>query len=80
MEENDFVSIWLEETGNPAIEELTHLNQEIAAKTTKVLTAKGLTETELAIMLDINLDEVKRWLAGRHPFSLKILKQIADTL
>lgn len=32
MEENDFVSIWLEESGNPAIEEITKANQEVANK------------------------------------------------
>ncbi len=77
MEENDFVSIWLEETGNPAIEQLTQLNLEVAHKTTKVLTEKGATENDLAILLDINPDEIKRWLTGRHVFSIKTLNEIA---
>ena len=80
MEENDFVSIWLEESGNPAIEELTQLNLEVAGKATKALADKVLSENDLAVSLDINPDEIKRWLTGRHTFSVKILKEISATL
>ncbi|MBC8988148.1 hypothetical protein H9X96_20535 [Pedobacter sp. N36a] len=80
MEENDFVAIWLEESGNPAIEELTQLNQDLASKTSKMLANNVLSENDLAIALDINPDEIKRWLMGRHPFSLKMIKEISGTL
>lgn len=77
MEENDFVSIWLEENGNPAIEELTQLNLDVASKTLKTLADKGLSENDLAISMDINPDEIKRWLTGRHSFSIKTIKEIS---
>ncbi|ARS39369.1 hypothetical protein CA265_06770 [Sphingobacteriaceae bacterium GW460-11-11-14-LB5] len=77
MEENDFVSIWLEETGNPAIEQLTQLNLEVAHKTRDILAEKSSTENDLATILDINPDEIKRWLTGRHVFSVKTLNEIA---
>jgi ribosome-binding protein aMBF1 (putative translation factor) len=80
MEENDFVSIWLEETGNPAIEKLTQLNQELAGKTAKILEEKGLSENDLAASLDINPDEIKRWLIGKHPFSAKVLQEISTAV
>ncbi|MNY36787.1 hypothetical protein D3C86_1712960 [compost metagenome] len=80
MEENDFVSIWLEETGNPAIEELTQLNLDIAGKAAKILADKGLSENDLAISLDINPDEIKRWLTGRHSFSKKTVNQISNAV
>lgn len=80
MEENDFVSIWLEETGNPAIEELTDLNMEVADKAAKILAAKGLEENDLAVSLDINPDEIKRWLTGRHAFSVKMINEISNQL
>ncbi|MCX2454203.1 helix-turn-helix transcriptional regulator [Pedobacter sp. PLR] len=80
MEENDFVAIWLEESGNPAIEELTQLNLDVASKTAKTLTDKGLSENDLAVSLDINPDEIKRWLTGRHSFSIKTIKEISGTL
>ena len=80
MEENDFVSIWLEETGNPAIEELTKLNLEVAAKTAKILAENALSENQLAVSLDINPDEIKRWLSGRHSFSIKTINEISHTV
>lgn len=80
MKENDFVSIWLEETGNPAIEELTDLNHNAATSTAKVLAEKVLTEKHLAIALDIDIDEIKRWLSGRHTFSRKTISEIRNTL
>lgn len=80
MEENDFVSIWLEETGNPAIEKLTKLNLDVAHKTTAILTVNGSTENDLASILDINSDEIKRWLIGRHVFSVKTINEINTAL
>lgn len=80
MEENDFVSVWLTETGNPAIEELTNLNLKVATKTAKVLAENALSENQLAISLDINPDEIKRWLSGRHSFSVKTINDISNTL
>ncbi|WP_412468501.1 hypothetical protein [Pedobacter sp. KLB.chiD] len=80
MEENDFVSIWLEETGNPAIEKLAQLNLDVAQKTTAILAANDLTENNLASILDINPDEIKRWLIGRHVFSVKTINEINTAL
>ncbi|GAA4206015.1 hypothetical protein GCM10022289_26380 [Pedobacter jeongneungensis] len=80
MEENDFVSIWLEETGNPAIEELARTNVEIADKTAKTLADKGLTKNDLSVLVDINPLEIERWLEGRHTFSINVLKEISAKL
>ncbi len=80
MEENDFISIWLEETGNPAIEELTQQNDELAAKASERLAEKGLSATDLAIAVDINPDEIQRWLSGRHSFSSAVLEEISEVL
>jgi len=80
MEENDFVSIWLEETGNPAIEKLTALNLDVARKTAAILSANASTENDLASILDINPDEIKRWLNGRHVFSIKTINEINAAL
>ncbi|AOM79660.1 hypothetical protein [Pedobacter steynii] len=80
MEENDFVSIWLEESGNPAIEELTQLNLDLAGKASKKLADKDLSENDLAIALDINPDEIKRWLAGKHSFSKKTINELSDAI
>lgn len=80
MEENDFVSIWLEESGNPAIEELTRVNGEVADQMANFLLEKGLNSTDLSTILDINPDEISRWLNGMHAFSIKKLKEMQHTL
>lgn len=80
MEDNDFVSIWLEENGNPAIAELTQLNLDVASKTAETLANRGISENELAVSVDINPDEIKRWLTGRHSFSIKTIKEISGQL
>ncbi|WP_316741325.1 helix-turn-helix transcriptional regulator [Pedobacter antarcticus] len=80
MEKNDFASIWLEESGNPAIEELAQLNLDVAGKTAKTLADKNLSANDLAVSLDINPDEVNRWLTGRHTFSIKIIQEISEML
>lgn len=80
MEENDFVSIWLEESGNPAIEEITKANREAANKIEDFLLEKGLNSADLSAMLDINHSEIVRWLTGMHAFSIKKLKEMSHIL
>ena len=80
MEENDFVSIWLEESGNPAIVELGQLNEELAAKAGAQLSERGLSAMDLALAVDINPDEIKRWLDGRQPLSSAVLDEISVAL
>ncbi|MCX3266332.1 helix-turn-helix transcriptional regulator [Pedobacter agri] len=78
MEENDFVSIWLEESGNPAIEELTNKNLEVAHQTSNLLAEKNLLANDFARIVDINPDEISRWFMGKHSFSIKKLKEITE--
>lgn len=80
MEKNDFAAIWLAESGNPAIEELAQLNLDVAEKAQKAITDENLSVNELAVSLDINPDEINRWLTGRHTFSVKIINEILDTV
>jgi len=80
MEKNDFAAIWLAESGNPAIEELAQLNMDVAEKTRKAISDDNLSVEDLAVSLDINPDEINRWLSGRHTFSVKIINEILDTV
>jgi len=80
MEKNDFAAIWLAESGNPAIEELAQLNMDVAEKTRKAISDDNLSVEDLAVSLDINPDEINRWLTGRHTFSVKIINEILDTV
>jgi len=80
MEENDFVSIWLEESGNPAIQEITRANHEAANKMTNFLSEKNLDSIDLSAIVDINHNEIVSWLAGSHAFSIKKLKEMSQLL
>ena len=80
MEKNDFAAIWLAESGNPAIEELAQLNLDVAEKTRKAISDDNISVEDLAVSLDINPDEINRWLTGRHTFSVKIINEILDTV
>jgi len=80
IEDNDFYSIWLEENGNPAIEQLAALNVELAAKVKDALSENALSEMQIAQTLDVNPDEIGRWLSGRHTFSLKMIQAISGML
>ena len=80
MEKNDFAAIWLAENGNPAIEELAQLNLDVAEKAQKAIADDNLSVDDLSVSLDINPDEINRWLTGRHTFSVKIINEILDTV
>lgn len=80
MEENDFVSIWLEESGNPAIEQLGEMNQKMINNVNTAINNEVLSANDLAIMLDINPDEIKRWLAGSQIFSKKTIMEINEKI
>ena len=75
-EKEDMVSNWIQENGNPAIEKLTSINQNTARKVSEVLTEKAMDANALAQLIDTQVAEVSKWLAGRHNFSEKMLGEI----
>lgn len=79
-QKEDFVSNWIQENGNPAIEKLTKVNLETAAKVNLLLKQKGLNTNALANLVDTQLAEVSKWLNGKHNFSEKTLTEITDAL
>jgi hypothetical protein len=80
MEENDFAAIWLTERGNPAVEELAAINLAVATTTSAELTTSNFGVDHLAVALDINPDEISRWLMGKHTFSMKIIREIQEIM
>ncbi|WP_432712796.1 hypothetical protein [Pedobacter sp.] len=73
---DDMVSNWLAEKGNPAIEKLTKINIESAGKIRSILTEKGFDSDTLANIIDFPVSEVNKWLDGNHNFSEKTLGEI----
>jgi len=80
IENEDLVTSWIKENGNPAIEQLTKVNLKVAKKAAELLTEKGLNVIDLATIVDTHLAEVSKWLDGKHNFSEKTLAQILTTL
>ncbi|QPH37850.1 helix-turn-helix domain-containing protein [Pedobacter endophyticus] len=80
IENEDLVTSWIKENGNPAIEQLTKVNLETAKKTAALLIEKGLDVVDLAVIVDMHVAEVNKWLDGKHNFSEKTLTQILTTL
>jgi DNA-binding transcriptional regulator YiaG len=75
-EKEDMVSNWIQENGNPAIEKLTSINQNTARKVGEVLKEKGIDADTFAQLVDTQVAEVSKWLAGHHNFSEKMLSEI----
>ena len=80
IENEDLVTSWIKENGNPAIEQLTKVNLKVAKKAAELLTEKGLNVIDLATIVDTHVAEVSKWLDGKHNFSEKTLAQILTTL
>ena len=76
----DMVSNWIQENGNPAIEKLTKINLDTAAKVSELLSLRGLNANILAELIDTQISEVNKWLNGRHNFSEQMLNQITSLL
>ena len=79
-EKEDMVSNWIQENGNPAIEKLTKINLDTAAKVSELLNQRGLNANILAELIDTQLSEVNKWLNGKHNFSEQMLNQITSML
>lgn len=75
-EKEDMVSNWIQENGNPAIERLTSINQNTARKVSEILIEKGIDAETFAQLVDTQVAEVSKWLAGHHNFSEKMLSEI----
>lgn len=79
-ENEDMVANWIKENGNPAIEKLTQSNLETANKVATLLKKKGIDAIALAQLVDTQIEEVNKWLNGKHNFSEKTLAEITAML
>lgn len=78
--ENNVISNWLKENGDPSIQKATEINLAIAIKINNILESKGLKAVDLAKKLDKNQSEVSKWLTGMHTFTTKTLAKISLAL
>lgn len=78
--ENNIISNWLKENGDPSIQKATEINLAIATKINNILQVKGLKAVDLANKLNKSQSEVSKWLTGMHTFTTKTLAKISLAL
>ncbi|WP_424001205.1 helix-turn-helix domain-containing protein [Maribacter sp. IgM3_T14_3] len=71
MKKNNIINEWLNENNDPVIERLVKRNLAIANKVRNILDEKGLSDKDLAKMLNKTPSEVSKWLSGTHNFTGK---------
>ena len=78
--EDNIISNWLKENGDPSIQKTTEINLAIAIRINAILQEKGLKAVDLANKLQKNQSEVSKWLTGMHTFTTKTLAKISLVL
>lgn len=78
--EDNIISNWLKEHGDPSTRKTTEINLEIAIRINSILESKGLKAVDLAKKLNKNQSEVSKWLTGMHTFTTKTLAKISLAL
>ena len=78
--ENNIISNWLTENGDPNIQKTTELNLAIATRINTVLESKNLKPVDLAKLLNKSQSEISKWLTGTHTFTTKTIAKISLAL
>lgn len=69
--ENNIISTWLSENGDPEIEKFVEKNLEIVDRVYFHLKEKDLSLNDLAKLMKIEYSELHSWLTGLHELTLK---------
>ncbi|SEK81239.1 helix-turn-helix domain-containing protein [Parapedobacter koreensis] len=78
--ENNLISNWLEEYGDPAIDKLVKRNLAIANRIADILSQKNMKPADLAKTMGKQRSEISKWLTGTHSFSTKTITYIECAL
>lgn len=79
-QENNLISNWLKEHGDPAIDKLVKRNLAIANRIADILSQKNMTPADLAKTMGKQRSEISKWLSGTHSFSTKTITYIECAL
>jgi len=74
--QQNIITNWLEENGDPAINKLVEKNLAIANKIHELLEKRGLKAVDLARLMDKKPSEISKWLTGTHTFTTKTISKI----
>lgn len=78
--ENNLISNWLKENGDPAIDKLVKRNLAIAKRIADILSHKNMKPADLAKTMGKQRSEISKWLSGTHSFSTKTITYIECAL
>lgn len=78
--ENNMISKWLEEHGDPEIEKFIDKNLQVTEKVRLALEAKGWKAADLAAAMGKSPSEVSKWLTGMHNLTLKSIVKMETAL
>lgn len=78
--ENNLISNWLKEHGDPAIDKLVKRNLAIANRIADILSQKNMKPADLAKTMGKQRSEISKWLSGTHSFSTKTITYIECAL
>lgn len=78
--ENNLISNWLKEHGDPAIDKLVKRNLAIANRIANILSQKNMKPADLAKTMGKQRSEISKWLSGTHSFSTKTITYIECAL
>ena len=80
MKKNNIINEWLNENNDPVIERLVKRNLAIANKVRNILNEKGLTDKDLAKLLNKTPSEICKWLSGVHNLTQKSIVKMEMAL
>lgn len=78
--EKNIITDWLDEHGDPEIEQFIEKNLAITEKVYKALEAKGWSKSYFAEAMGKNPSEVSKWLSGMHNLTMKSIIKMERVL
>jgi len=78
--ENNLISNWLKDHGDPAIDKLAKRNLAISNRIADILSRKNIKPTNLAKAMGKKRSEISKWLSGTHSISTKTIAYIEGIL
>lgn len=78
--EGNMITNWLDQHGDPEVEQFVEKNLAISEKVRLALEAKGWSKTHFAEILGKSPSEVTKWLSGTHNLTLKSIVKMEIAL
>lgn len=80
LKENTMITDWLDQYGDPEVEEFIEKNLAITERVKDELEKRGWSQRDLARNMGKNPSEVSKWLSGMHNLTLKSIVKMGRAL